>query len=393
MTRVVVLGLMGQYPLAGMAWQVLHHLEGLRRLGCEVLYVENNGAPPYSPRRQAIGTDARENLAFLRDSFRRFGFDDRWAYFNCLSNRWSGRSAATVEEWLIHADVVINLCAASLPDPLAKRRGCLVYLETDPVREQVKLAAGDPKSRAFVSAHDVHFTYGVNIGTAGCRIPDGGIEWRPTRPPVVVDWWSGTGDRTLPDGTAWRSIASYRNVGKDVVIAGVICRWSKEPSFERVMQLPQRMKESSFELALVAPDQQVRDRFTNNGWTLRSAHEVSRRIEPYRRFIRRSRGEFSVEKEDQVKLRSGWLSDRSVCFLAAGKPCVVQDTGFADQRPMPHLGLHPWRTLEEAVEILEMLEKTSPRQIRGEALKLAAACFEAKSLLRDVLGAAGVRLS
>jgi hypothetical protein len=386
-TRVVVLGLMGQYPLAGMAWQVMHHMEGLRQLGCDVVYIENNGAPPYSPSRQAIGVDARENLRFLRNTFRSFGRADKWAYFDCLTNRWSGLGAAQVDEWLTHADVVLNLCAASLPDALANRRGCLVYLETDPIREQVKLASGDAKARAFVSAHDVHFTYGWNIGREGCRVPDGGIAWRHTHPPVVVDWWHRTGVAE-PPSMAWRSIATYRNEGKDVVIDGETYRWSKEPSFEIVMDLPREPLPGWLELALVAPDDAVWQRFLRAGWRLRPALEVSSSVTRYQRFIQTARGEFSVEKDDQVRLQSGWFSDRSVCFLAAGRPCVLQDTGFGTRFPVGQ-GVLAWRTLDEAREALFEVG-ANPLRHRRYARLLASEFFEARVLLREVLDAAGV---
>lgn len=384
MTRVVVLGLMGQYPFAGMAWQVMHHMEGLRRLGCDVVYVENSGAPPYSPRHRAIGLDARENVRFLRNTFRRFGLEGAWAHLDCLTGRWSGLPATRVDDWIANADVLLNLCAASLPDTLTNRRGCLVYLETDPVREQIKLAAGDAKAHAFVAAHDVHFTYGWNIGREDCRVPDGGIAWRHTHPPVVVDWWDAASPRAR---APWRSIATYRNEGKDVVLDGEIYRWSKEPSFELVMALPARTRER-LDLALVAPDDAVWQRFVRAGWHLRPAFDVSCSTARYHRFIRGAKGEFSVEKDDQARLRSGWFSDRSVCFLAAGRPCVLQDTGFGARLPLGE-GLLAWRTEDEAKDALERVSGDLSRHSR-RARELANEFFDARVLLREVLDAAGV---
>ena len=182
MKRIVVLGLMDQYPLGGMAWQVLHHLLGLRRLGYECYYVENSGAPPYSPRCESIVESASENI----------------------------RKAA-VQELIEHADVILNLCGTTLPDPDQRRKGCLVYIDTDPGFEQIHLAQGNRATRAYLGSHDVHFTYGWNVGETSSRIPSGGISWRKTHPPVVADLWDAPPGRV--DGP-WRTIATYRNKGK-----------------------------------------------------------------------------------------------------------------------------------------------------------------------------------
>jgi len=382
--RVVVLGLAGQYPLAGMAWQVVHHLVGLRRLGFEPFYVENSGAPPYSPSAEGLATDAHANVRFLRDVFRRFDLAESWSYLDCLSGRWFGRARTEVQDWLEHADVILNLCGASGPDVLPRRKGCLVYLETDPVREQMKLARGDARARSFVEAHDVHFTYGWNLGTPSCPVPTGGIAWRKTHPPVVVDLWDAPPPRPR---AAWRSIATYRNAGKDVEIDGRTYRWSKHPSFERIMSLPGDTRER-LELALGAADGDTRRRFVEHGWSIVAATSISRGTSSYQRFVRGAKGEFSVEKEDQVLLCTGWFSDRSVCFLAAGRPCVLEDTGFGARVPTGE-GLLGWRTREEARDALERVARDLPRHAR-RAREIAREHFEASVLLPPLLAAAGL---
>jgi hypothetical protein len=381
--RVVVLGLMGQYPMGGMAWQVLHHVLGFRRLGCECFYVENSGAPPYSPRLRSIVADARENLRFLRDTFRRFDLSDAWAYYDCLTSRWAGLGEARVRDLLEHADVIVNLCGATRPESHAARKGCLVYLETDPILEQVKLASGDPRSRAFVDAHDLHFTYGWNVGEPGCPVPSGGIAWRKTHPPVLVDLWEGA---RAPARARWRTIATWRNVGKDVTLGGETYLWSKHPSFERVMDLPSRTREP-LEIALVATEEAVRERFLAAGWALADPWLATRSAAAHRRYIRGARGEFSVEKDDQVRLRSGWFSDRSVCFLAAGRPCVLQDTGFGTRLPTEE-GLLAWSTAEQAADALERVARDYSRH-RAAALRIAREFFDASVLLPPILEAAG----
>jgi hypothetical protein len=383
MKRVVVLGLMGQYPLGGMAWQVLHHVLGFRRLGVECFYLENSGAPPYSPKRMSIVDDARDNVRFLRDTFRRFDLADAWGYYDCLGDTWFGMTAAKARDLFENADVLVNLCGASRPEGGAPRKGCLVYVETDPILEQVKLAQGDAGTRAFLEAHDLHFTYGVRIGRQDCPVPAGGIAWRPTHPPVVVDLW----ESPPPRRGAWRTIATYRNRGKDVTLGGRTLRWSKHPNFERVMDLPRRTRER-LEIALVTwGEDDVRARFLAHGWRLVDPYRVSSTAARYRRYVQGARGEFSVEKEDQTALRVGWFSDRSVCFLAAGRPCVLQDTGFDLRVPVGE-GLLAWSTPEAALDALDRVSRDYERHARA-ALRIARDHFEARVLLPPILEAAG----
>jgi hypothetical protein len=383
MKRVVVLGLMGQYPLGGMAWQVLHHVIGLRRLGVECFYIEDSGAPPYSPREQSVVGTARENVRFLRETFRRYDLADAWSYYDSLSRRWFGIQRARVQELLDHADAVVNLCGASRPDPERRRKGCMIYIETDPILEQVKYAQGDPVTREFLHAHDVHFTYGWNIGTQGSRVPAGDIAWRKTHPPVLVDLWEST---PKPRGD-WRTIATYRNKGKDVVIEGERYYWSKHPNFDRVMDLPSKTKER-LELALVSPTPELRERFLSHGWKLEDPYRISHGAGVYRRYIQGAKGEFSVEKDDQTRLKVGWFSDRSVCFLGAGRPCVLQDTGFGTRVPTG-TGLLAWSTPAEAAEALDRVGRDYSRHA-SKALAIAREYFDTSVLLPPILEAAGV---
>ena len=383
MKRVAVLGLMGQYPMGGMAWQVLHHVIGFRRLGCTCHYIENSGAPPYSPRRLTVGTSATENLRFLHETFRRFDLGDAWAYYDCLSGSWCGMGESRSREVLESADLIVNLCGATRLNIRARPKGCLAYVDTDPILEQVRLASGDPTTRSFIEAHDLHFTYAWNIGHPDCPIPASGVDWRKTHPPVVADLWN---PRAKPTGS-WRTIGTYRNEGKHVVLDGRTYRWSKHPSFERIMDLPSRTTET-FEMALGNVDESSRREFERHGWRLRDPYGVSRTAFTYHRYLCEAKGEFSVEKEQLVALRTGWFSDRSVCFLAAGRPCVLEDTGFGSRIPTGP-GLVAWSTVDEAAEAMESVAARYDEHARG-ARELAEEFFEARVLLPAILEAAGL---
>jgi hypothetical protein len=378
---VVVIGLAGRYPLGGMAWQVLHHVLGFQRLGCDTYYVEESGAPPYSPRRMAGSETASESIRFLRQTFRRYDLADRWAYFDCLSGAWFGMGGRRARELIEHADLVLNLCGASSP-PEVRRHGCLAYVETDPVLAQVKFAAGDAETCRFLAGHDLHFTYAWNLGSAECPLPTGGLSWKRTHPPVLVDLW----ESPARPASTWRTIATFDNQGKDVEFGGELLRWSKRPSFERVMDLPSHTREP-LEVALATPHRSVRRRFRERGWRLADPRRISSSASRYRRYAVGAKGEFSVEKEQNVRLKTGWFSDRTVCFLAAGRPCVVQDTGFASRLPVER-GLLSWNDLGEAAQALERASRDYPAHARA-ARELAWAFFDARPLLAAMLEEAG----
>jgi hypothetical protein len=331
-----------------------------------------------------VTDSAAENVRFLADTFARHGLADRWVYWDSLTGDWLGMGKARADDLLANADVIVNLCGASRPDPELRRKGCLVYIETDPIFEQIKIANGDVESRAFLDSHDVLFTYGVRIGDPGCVVPSGGIAWRKTHPPVVVDLWESPAPARAP----WRTIATYQNKGKDVVLGGRTYHWSKHPNFERVMDLPKRTAET-LEIALVtAGENAVRQRFLENGWKLEDPVAVSSDPEIYRGYIQGARGEFSVEKQDQTELKVGWFSDRSVCFLAAGRPCVLQDTGVGARVPTGE-GLVEWDTPEEALAALERVSRDYERHCAA-ALRVAREHFESSVLLPPMLEAAGI---
>lgn len=383
MTRVVVFGLMGQYPMGGMAWQVLHHLLGFQRLQCDVFYIENSGAPPYSSRLQSVVASAQDNIAFLDQTFRRYGLSDAWAYYDCLTKTWAGMAEPAVTDLLQHADVLVNVCGSTLPDPEARRSGCLIYIDTDPGLEQIRLDERHPDTVAYLAAHDVHFTYGWNIGTDLCPLPATGMTWRPTHPPVLTDLWQGS----RRPGQTWRSIATYRNRGKDFTLKGSTYLWSKHTNFELVMDLPSRVSEP-LELALVTPGPEVADRFLSHGWAITDPYPVTKSAVEYSDYIREAKGEFSVEKDSYVRVKSGWFSDRTVCFLASGRPCVVQDTGFGQRVPCGR-GLLAWQTLEEAAEALRRVGEDYASHAKAAA-DIAREYFDASIVLPDLLDAAGV---
>src|SRR5690349_19863630 len=179
--RVVLAGYLVRYPLGDYAWQALHFLAGFRALGCEVLFYEDSAyyAYAYVPGAPAMRADDYDHgVTQAGTFFAAHGFGDHWTFWDAGRDRYYGADAATVRAALHDADLVVNLGGVNR---IARERcpgAVFAYVDLDPAYTQIRLHDGDLKLRAMVAAHDVHFTLGENIGTPGCRIPTGGIDWR-----------------------------------------------------------------------------------------------------------------------------------------------------------------------------------------------------------------------
>ncbi len=184
MKRLLLHHLVGQLPIGGIAWQAIHHLIGLSRLGYDVAYVEDSCSPAWNPQTNSVGEDCGFAVGFLSRLMEAFGFGDRWAYLDGARQVWHGMAAERVARLYREADGLVNLCGATRLREEHLRCPVRIYLETDPCFEQMKIALGDGESRAFLAEHTHHFTYGENIGTAVCPVPTVGFAWRPTRPPI-----------------------------------------------------------------------------------------------------------------------------------------------------------------------------------------------------------------
>jgi hypothetical protein len=380
--RIVVLGIAGQYPLAGVTWQAIHYLVGLRALGCEVYYVEDSGAPPYDPVSGGIGVTADANVAFLADVMRRYDFADRWAYWDALTDRWHGRDHAAVCALYGAVDGIFNLCGATKLRPEHRQGATICYVETDPMYEQMRVANGDEDSIAFLGSHDVLFTYGALVGTPSCRVPAERFTWVPTRPPVVPALWHADAA-----GRAFSSIATWENKGKNVAFRGETYYWSKHMNFLAMIDVP-RASGEPFELAMDPGDDAVRARLESHGWSLLDPRPISADVDAYRRYVESSRGEFTVAKDIYVRPRSGWFSDRSVCFLAAGRPVVTQETGFSEMVPAGE-GLLAFSNVDEAVAAVHAVAADWPRHSRA-ARAVAEEYFAAEKVIGAMLDAAGL---
>lgn len=387
--RIVLLGAMAQMPFAGVAWQVLHYLEGLRRLGHEVFYVEDTGSWPYDPEAETVTDDATAAVRRLERLTTDAGFGERWAYRNAAREDevW-GISAERLDRVLAEADLLINLSGSTVLGESHLAIPCRIYLETDPVTPQLEIAEGRQSTVDFLAAHTHHFTFGERIGAADCGVPAGPFDYRPTRQPVILDWWPPPPEFPQPPAGPLRftTVASWEQGQKDIAWNGETYTWSKSAEFEKLADVARRSG-AEFAPALALDDPDTLAELEGWGWNVLHAGPISRDLDAYRSFITSSGAEFTAAKDQNVRLRSGWFSDRTATYLAAGRPAVVQDTGFDVAVPTGE-GLLAFRTADEAVSAIEEVAANYPRHSRA-ARALAESHFRAEDVLTRLLAAAG----
>ena len=376
--RILVLGYIVRCPIGGMAWHHLQYVLGLARLGHQVLFLEDSGDDPwacYDPRTGQTGIDPRYGLEFARRVFDRVGLDQHWAYHDALAGRWYGPGAPLVSGFCRDAEVLINLSGANpLRGPLAEVP-IRIYLDTDPLFTQIRILQ-DKGRRRLVEEHNAHFSFGENLGACDCGVPDDGFSWRPTRQPVDLDSWPvspGPKKGAFTTVMQWDSYATRDYQGRSYGM--------KSASFGPYLDLPEHTP-MKLELALGssgAPREQLRA----HGWRLRDPLAVTRDPWSYQDFIRHSRGEFSVAKHGYVASKSGWFSERSACYLASGRPVVVQNTGFSALFPVGN-GLVPFSDPQQAIESLEAVNADYPQHCEA-ARAIAENFFDANRVLQSLI--------
>ncbi len=345
--KVIVLHFVGQMPLAGIAWQAMHYVLGLERLGYEAWYIEDGGANPYDPRVNSVVMECDYNVGYVKTMMETHGLGDRWAYWDAINEVYHGLSRERVRTLYREADALINLCGATKLRDEHMACPVRIMIDSDPVYEQIKYAKADPAARDYLNAHTHFFTYGENIGAADCPVPLSGIPWRPTRPPVIPELWP-----VAPSEPAcFTTIATWENKGKNIEFAGASYVWSKHVNFLRFLDVPKRSAQC-FMMAMLSPDAGVEAEVTGQGWRLTDPRPVSASMAAYADFIRSSRGEFTVAKDIYVRPNSGWFSDRSVCYLAAGRPVITMRTGFSKFYPVG-AGLFEFSTMDEVLAGVE----------------------------------------
>lgn len=389
--RLVVLGMMGRCPWGGQTWLSLNWLRGLQRLGHEVWYVEDESTWPYDPEQETPVEDGRYAVRHIARSLAAIGLEDRWAFR--LPQRkgacW-GLTSTALDELYRSCDALLNVGAVTVLRDEHMAAPLRVMVQTDPVTFELRLAGGDPAVERVFASHHVIPTYGENYGAPDCGVPLNGLDAKyvKTRQPVDLDLWPMT---FAPDAAAFTTIGNWRQKGQDVSYAGEVYRWSKHHEWRKFMDMPRRTPQR-FEVALRVREEDAADLacLVAHGWTVVSPLEMSLDVfGAYPAYIRRSRAAWTVAKDQNVRLRSGWFSEREACYLASGKPVVAQDTGFSRHLPTGE-GLFAFTTMDDALAAIDAINGDYRRHCAA-ARAVAEEYFEARAVAARLLADVGLR--
>jgi hypothetical protein len=381
--KILVSGILFFYPLAGVTYQFLHYLLALRRLGWDVYYVEDSARYVYDPVLNDMTPAAEGNVRTVAPLLEAHGFAGRWAFHGAYpGGSCFGLSHSELLALYREADALLNVTGAQELREEHLRCPRRIYVESDPFLAQVRAAQGDAKTRTALANHDCHFSFGENLGSPDCDVPCGDITWRPTRQPVALDLWR----HQLPPGDRYTTITTWSNRDRNVEYRGQTYYWTKDREFEKVIDLPTRTS-ARFEMAVSAgPD--VLERLRRNGWAQRDALALSRDLSSYRGYIQQSRGELTVARDQYTRPNTGWFSDRSACYLAAGRPVITQETGFSKFLPTGR-GLFAFRSVQDALAAVDAVEADYPTHSRAAA-EIAAEYFSADKVVSHLLQRAGL---
>jgi hypothetical protein len=375
--RVVMSGMVAGDPdQGGATWAVLQYVLGLRRLGCDVVLVEQWAGP---------GTDAEpfagsRSAAYFRDLVRGFGLEDRAALLLAGTEETVGLPYAQLAEACGGAQLLVNVSGLLTDERLIGDVPIRVYLDLDPAFNQLWQATGIDMRFA---GHTHFVTVGQAIGTPASEIPTCGLDWIPTVPPVVLEHWPAVGGEGSGRFTTIGNWRGYGSVDYDGVQYG-----QKVHSMRNYMSLPRRT-DARFELALaIHPGEQPDlDALAENGWTLVDPVEVAGTPARYADFIRSSYGELGIAKSGYVLSHSGWFSDRSACYLASGRPVLAQETGFSSFLPTGE-GLLAFSDTDEAVAGIEEISADYARHARA-AREIAVEHLDSDVVLARLLERVG----
>jgi hypothetical protein len=379
--KIVVLGTMTTMPVAGNMWVVAHYLIGFQRLGYDVYYVEAHARTPSMFMETETDDGSGKAAAFIDRTLRRFDLGDHWA-FHALHDdgRCYGMTELQLKELYRSADLIVNLHGATVPLSEHYETSRLIYLETDPVELQIELYDQKRESIEFLEPHVAFYSWGGNYGQPDCQVPlPERFPFKPSWPTVVNDLWES---RSRCGGDTFTTIGNWKQVGRDVIFKGEVYHWSKHHEYLKFLDLPRRTNQP-FELALASYEESDERMLTEQGWKVRPATDFSTDMNAYRDYIRGSRGEFTVAKDQNVRLRSGWFSERSVQYLAAGRPVITQETGFSNVLPTGQ-GLFGFSTTEEILAAVEEVNSNYPAHCR-RAAELAREHFNYDVVLKRIL--------
>ena len=356
---------------AGNTWACLQYVLGFRRLGFDTYYIEQISAGEcVNEQNEPVSFVRSVNVGNFRALVKRFDLDDHAGLLKRDGSDFIGLSFADVEKLAPDIDLLVNLSGKLRLKSVLRKMRRRIYLDMDPGYSQIwREQYGFDMN---LSDHDVYVTVGLNLGKPDCPLPTCGFDWQSTLPPVVLAGWT----TVQPPGKAYSTVADWRGFGP--VEWGGIWYNQKCDEFKRIIDLPHRVP-VPLELCLfIHPDEADRIELERSGWRLVSPRLHAATPDSYRDYIFASRGEFTAVKHGYAAGRTAWFSDRSACYLAAGRPVIIQDTGIGAYVPTG-TGLLTFTDIDSAAEAINKVESDYSRHAA------AAAAFAREFLDSDLV--------
>ena len=384
--RIAVAGSLAQKPRqGGHTWQFLNYLLGLRRLGWDVLFLDRlESGMCFDPTGEPCDVDDSINLRYFREVMGRFGLGECFSLDYDRGARSIGRSRREVLDFLRTSAALVNVMGFLVDEEFLAAAPLRVFLDTDPGFGQMWCDLGQAD---LFRGHDRHVTIAENIGGGECLIPTCGIDWITWRQPIVLEHWPAQ-PPSPPPGARFTSIGSWRGPYAPVEHRGRTYGL-RVHEFRKFITLP-RLTGADFEVALDIHAAESRDlaMLGDHGWALADPTAVACDPWVYRGYVTGSAAEFMATKGMYVDTRSGWFSERSICYLASGRPVIAQDTGLAGLYPLGS-GLLAFSTVDEAAAAVAEVRADYARHSRA-ARDFAVEYFDSDKVLPRLLAAVGV---
>lgn len=381
--KIIVSGVIGNHPFAGggNSWVRLQYILGLKKLGFKVYFFEHL-LSSYEENWKPTSFEESFNLKYFREVMESFQLEDYCSLIYNQGEKHFGLSYGEAVKISKDADLLINISGRFHLKEILKGVKKRVYLDLDPGFTQIWYEQYNVDMN--FKGHDLFFTIGRNIGKPHCPIPPCGIEWKGIMPPMVLDFWEPASENHFDSFT---TVADWR--GYSPICYKAEWYGQKSEEFKRFIALPV-LSGQKMEIALNIHPDETEDlkMLRDNGWILKDPKICVQNPKKYQEYIRNSKAEFSVAKNGYVKGRTGWFSDRSACYLASGRPVVLQDTGFGDFLPVGK-GLLTFKNMEDILEGIQEINSHYQAHSK-DARQIAEDFLDSDKILRNMLREAGL---
>ena len=378
--KIVVGGYIIGYPVGGMTWHHLNYLLGFHELGHEVTFLEDSGdfCIPYNPTTWTCETDSLYGRNYLERSFKHYGLPPRYCYYSQFEDQHYGMTKQQLDDTLSQADLMVFVSGVTPLRSTRPRPKHTLVIDTDPVFTQLRMRH-DAAFTEYYRQFDHAATFGRLIGTPQCPLPTHDINWIGTNQPVAIQHWpvKPATSRAITTVGKWEHARD-----RHLDFNGKKYLSSKGVEWMKLRDLPSHVK-WDMTLAMAGMPKDISADFQQRGWNVVDPEKASISCENFQQYIYDSAGEFTVAKEIYAGLPSGWFSDRSSIYLAAGRPVVTQDSGFDKWLPTGE-GLFSFRTLDDAANALNAIDADYPRH-SAAARRIAQDHLDSNKVLNELL--------